>query len=94
MFLRFSAVSDSLFLVFTFTRVNGLIDNINLSLGGVLVTIEDQTVTGHKSFVSNVIVQGDLYVDRYINDIDIVVLLTDTVGQSRSEVKSNTHDIG
>ena len=60
-----------------------MIDNINLSITGVLVTIEDQTVTGHKSFVSNVIVQGDLHVDRYINDIDIVVLLTDTVGHSQ-----------
>ena len=78
----------------TSARVNGLIDNINLTLGGVLVTIEDQTVTGHKSFVSNVIVQGDLHVDRYINDVDIVVLLTDTVGDSqRSEGKNLVTDM-
>ncbi|XP_072039524.1 LOW QUALITY PROTEIN: uncharacterized protein [Amphiura filiformis] len=73
--------------------VNGLIDDINLNLASVLATIENQTVTGHKTFSSNVISQRDLDLVGYINSIDVQELLSDTLLMSRPQSIDGTYTI-
>ncbi|XP_072039523.1 uncharacterized protein [Amphiura filiformis] len=73
--------------------VNGLIDDISLNLGGILATIKNQTVTGHKTFLSDVISQRDLDLVGYINGIDVVTLLTDTLLMSRPQIITGTYTL-
>ena len=78
-YILYITFSQDIFPCPIFCSVGELTDNIPLNFDGVLTTVRDQVVTGYKSFVQNVVIDGELHVDRYVNGIDVIELLTDTV---------------
>ena len=75
------SVEDSL-------NIDGLVDNVNITdLANNAVTLDDnQTVSGHMSFKSNLTLAGNLQVNGFINKLNVTRLTKDALYKTGNQV--------